>query len=418
LDPNFAAAYGKLGQTYSNCGQPDLGLEYTAKAFELRDRVSEPERLYLISHYYEYVTGELEKAIETYQLWKETYPRAWTPWNNLAFLYNRMGTYDKAIGEAQEAARLVPNHAKPYQVLALAYLKLNRFEEAKAICEQQISKGNEDPFVHAARYFLAFIQGDSTSMERQVEWAKGTTNENYLLSLQAGVAATLGKLQRARELNQKSVGLAQRRNIREAAGTTVAGEALTEAELGNSGLARERAAVALELAPRATRAQILSGEALAVCGRTDQALALADDLSKRFPQNTLLIEGAVPLIRASVEIERGNAQAAIALLQSAKPYEYGEGFLSLYLRGKAHLRARAGREAAAEFQKVLDHRGATWVWPVLYPLAQLGLARAYALAGDAAQSRKTYQDFLALWKDADPDIPILREAKAEYSKLN
>ena len=195
-------------------------------------------------------------------------------------------------------------------------------------------------------------------------------------------------------------------------------EAVTEAAVGNSRLARERAAAARALAPRGMFAQVLAGDALAISGQADQALALADDLGKRFPQNTMVNAVAVPTIRASVELERGDATAAIELLQSAKPYQYGEGMLSLYIRGQAHLRAGAGGEAAAEFQKILDHRGAAWFWPVVYPLAQLGLARANALAGDLARSRKAYQDFFALWKDADPDIPILQEAKAEYAKLN
>jgi len=183
-------------------------------------------------------------------------------------------------------------------------------------------------------------------------------------------------------------------------------------------LAREQAAAALAFAPRGIFTQLLAGVTLAISGQADQALALADDLGKRFPQNTMVNAVAVPIIRASVELERGNATAAIELLKSAKPYEYGEGFLSFYIRGNAHLRTGAGREAAAEFQKILDHRGVSWFWPVVYPLAQLGLARAHALAGDLAQSRKAYQDFFALWKDADPDIPILQQAKAEYAKLN
>jgi len=417
LDPNFASAYGRLGQVYSNLAQNELGREYTIKAFELRDRVSEPERLYLVSHYYEHVTGDLEKAIETYQLWKQTYPRDWTPWLNLAARYNRIGMYDKAIAEVQEAIRLNPNHAFNYQILAWAYLGLNRFDEAKAICEQQISKGSDDLGVHAFLYYIAVIQGDATSMERQVEWAKGKENNDHLLGAQAGVAAFFGKLQRARELNQQSAEWSQRRNFKEAAATTVGIEAVTEAALGNSRLARERAASALALAPRGIFAQTLAGYALAISGQADQALALADELGKRFPQNTMLNAVTVPLIRASVELERGNATAAIELLQSAKPYQYGEGLQSLYFRGQAHLCAGAGREAAAEFQKVLERRGATWFWPVVYPLAQLGLARAHALAGDLPQSRKAYQDFFALWKDADPDIPILQEAKAEYAKL-
>jgi tetratricopeptide (TPR) repeat protein len=421
LDPKFASAYGMLGSAYGTLGQTELGLEYTKKAFELRDRVSEPERFYLISHYYNTVTGDLEKAIETLQLWKQTYPRDWIPWHNLAGIYNGVGMYERAIGEAQEALRLAPNQAYNYLHLAGAYFGLNRFDEAKAISEQGISKGSENPGVHELLYYIAAFQGDAAGMERQVEWAKGTPNESDMLATQAGAAVYFGKLQRARQFNQQSAAASQRRNLKEAAGATVAVETLTEAELGNSRLARERAAAALALAPRGFIAQMLAGEALAISGQSDQALALAADFSNRFPQNTLVDSVFVPLIRASVEVERGNSQAAIELLQSAKPYEYGVGFVSLYVRGKAYLRARAGREAAAEFQKVLDHRGAAThvgLWPVEYPLAQLGLARAHALAGDLAQSRKAYQDFFALWKDADPDIPVLQEAKAEYAKLN
>src|SRR5215831_14669759 len=255
------------------------------------------------------------------------------------------------------------------------------------------------PGLHAFLYYIAVIQGDTAGMERQVKWAKGKPNE-YMLAAQAGAAAFFGKLQRARELNQQSAELSQRRNFKEAAGATVAVEAVTEATLGNSRLAREQAAAALALAPRGIFTQLLAGVTLAISGQADQALALADDLGKRFPQNTMVNAVAVPIIRASVELERGNATAAIELLKSAKPYEYGEGFLSFYIRGNAHLRTGAGREAAAEFQKILDHRGVSWFWPVVYPLAQLGLARASALAGDLGQSRKAYQDFFALWKDA------------------
>jgi len=420
LDPNFAMAYGMLGVVYSNCGQPELGVEYIKKAFELRERVSEPERLYLISHYHGYVTGDFEKGNETGRLWKQIYPRDWIPWSNLAMGYTHMGMYDKAIGEAQEALRLAPNQAYNYMILAWAYFGLNRFDEAKAISEEGISKGIEAPGVRPLLYCIAAIRGDAAGMQHQVEWTKGTPNEGHMLASQADAATYFGKLQRARHLNQQSAAVTQRRNLKESAGETLASEALTEAELGNPRLARERAAEALALAPRGFSAQMFAGEALATSGQSDQALALAADVSKRFPHNTLLNAVAVPLIRATVEVERGDSQAAIELLESAEPYEYGEGFLSLYIRGKAHLRAGAGREAVAEFQKVLDHRGAAWasLWPVVYPLAQLGLARAHVLAGDLDQSRRAYQDFFALWKDADPDIPILQQAKAEYAKLN
>jgi tetratricopeptide (TPR) repeat protein/predicted Ser/Thr protein kinase len=420
LDPNFAMAHARLGTIYSNVGQTELSIEHTKKAFELRDRVSEPERLYLISHYYDFATGELEKTIETYQIWKKTYPRDFVPLNNLALSYSRIGMFEKALSEAQEASRLEPNEVTPYFNLAGAYYGLNRFEEAKAICEQQISKGNDSAFFHVMLYSIAFIQGDSAAMGRQVERAKGKPGEDGMLGAQAGVATFSGKLQRARELNRQSAELAQRHHFTESAAASVALEALTEAEVGNSRQARERAAAALVLAPRGIGALTVAAEALALSGQADQALAIANDLSKRFPRNTLINAVALPIIRATVETERGNPKAAIELLQTARPYELGfdGGVLPTYFRGKAHLRAGAGREAAAEFQKVLDHRGVSAFNPFSYPLAQLGLARAHRLAGDLAQSRKAYQDFFALWKDADSDIPILQQARAEYAKLN
>ena len=419
LDPNFAMAYGMLGQAHSNLGQGELGAEYLKKAFELRDRVSESERFDLTSRYYLAVTQEFEKAIETLQLWKETYPRDVHAWISLSSVYRIFGLYEKAIGEAREATRLAPNHAFSSLNLVEGYLGLNRFEEAKTICEQQISKGNDSPYFHFCLYSIAFIEGDSAGIERQAEWAKGKPEDDRVLLGRAEAAAFSGKLQIARELSRQSVELAQRHDLKERAGLTEAVQAWTEAALGNFPQARERAAAALALAPHGTAVQIVSAHALAICGQAGQALALADDFSKRFPNSTLGNTVLVPPIRASVEIERGNPKAAIELLQAARPYDLGgeTAFASVYVRGQAFLRLEAGREAAIEFQTILDHRG---VVPVnfIYPLAQLGLARAYALAGDLAQSRKAYQDFFALWKDADPDIPVLQQAKVEYAKLN
>jgi tetratricopeptide (TPR) repeat protein len=419
LDPNFAMAHAQLGTSYGNLGQSELSIEHTEKAFELRDRVSESERLYLISHHYEFATGELEKAIETYQLWKQTYPRDFIPWNNLASSYSRIGMFEKAVGEAQEACRLEPNQVAPCFNIAAAFFGLNRFEEAKAICEQQTSKGSDSPFFNLMLYSIAFIQGDATGMERQLERLKGKPGEEQVLAAQAGVASFSGKMQKARELNRQFVELTQRHDLTETAARRVAAEALAEAAVGNSRQAREQAAVALGLAPRGIGARVLAAEALAVSGQPNQALELAHELELRYPRNTLLHELGVPLIRAMVEGDRGNLKAAIELLQATKPYELGfeSGMLPIYVRGRVHLRAGAGREAAAEFQKILDHRGVSGLTPI-YPLSQLGLARAHALAGDSAQSRKAYQDFLALWKDADPDLPVLQQAKAEYAKLS
>jgi len=423
LDPNFAMAYGTLATTYSNLGQSDLTIEYTAKAFALRDRVSEPEKFYLTSHYYEFVTGEADKAIEAYQLWKQTYPRDWTPWNNLALKYSEVGMYDKALPEGLEALRLNPDHSFPYVNAASPYQALNRFEEAKALAKKRLAVAPDFPALHFVLYQIAFAQGDSEGMQEQVRWSAGKPLEYFMNRLQAQAAAYAGRLQKSRQLYRQSLELAQRQHLVEPAGLTAALEALTEAEFGNAGRARERARDALGMA-RGISTYGLAGEALAFSGDFRQAQAVADELARRFPKDTLVQSLSIPVIRAAVEVERGDPRAVIESLHQVTPYEMGFGgprpvtghYSATYIRGLAYLRARQAREAAAEFQKILDHSGVAPVSP-LRALAVLGLARAQALAGDTPAARKSYQDFLALWKDADPDIPILREAKAECAKL-
>jgi serine/threonine protein kinase/tetratricopeptide (TPR) repeat protein len=423
LDPNFAMAYGTLATTYGNLGQSDLTIEYTAKAFALRDRVSEPEKFYLTSHYYEFVTGEADKAIEAYQLWKQTYPRDWTPWNNLALKYSEVGMYDKALPEGLEALRLNPDHSFPYINAASPYQALNRFEEAKALAKKRLAVAPDFPALHFVLYQIAFAQGDSEGMQEQVRWSAGKPLEYFMNRLQAEAAAHTGRLQKSRQLYRQSLELAQRQHLVEPAGLTAALEALTEAEFGNAGRARERARAALGMA-RGISTYGLAGEALAFSGDFRQAQAVADELVRRFPKDTLVQSLSIPVIRAAIQVERGDPRAAIESLRQVAPYEMGSGgprpvtgpYSPIYVRGLAYLRARQAREAAAEFQKIVDHPGVAPVSPVR-ALAVLGLARAYALAGDTTAARKSYQDFLALWKDADPDIPILREAKAEYAKL-
>jgi eukaryotic-like serine/threonine-protein kinase len=421
LDPNFALAYGTLGTIYGNLGQADPAIEYTAKAFALRDRVSEPEKFYLTSHYYEFVTGEADKAIEAYQLWKQTYPRDWTPWNNLALKYSEIGMYDKALPEGLEAMRLNPDHSFPYINTAFPYQALNRFEEAKTVAKKRLAMAPDFPVLHNLLYQIAFVQGDSAAMQEHVLWSAGKPSEYGMDRLQAEGAAHVGKLEKARQFYQRSIELAQHQHLVEPAGLTAALEALTEAQFGNVVRARERAREALGMVHSADSYGI-AGQALAFSGDFRQAQAAADELNRRFPKDTLIQSLSIPIIRGTVEIERGDPRAAIESLRQAAPYEmagprsYKVPYAAIYVRGLAYLRAKQGHEAAAEFQKILDHPG---VWPVspLRALAVLGLARAQALAGDTASARKAYQDFLALWKDADPDIPILRQAKAEYAKL-
>ncbi|MCH7986712.1 MAG: tetratricopeptide repeat protein, partial [Acidobacteria bacterium] len=420
LDPNFAVAYARLGAVYGNMGEWENAIEYKKKAFQLKDRVSEPEKLYITAHYYGTVTGEIDKEVETYQLWKRTYPRDWTPPNNLAVLYGDTGEHDKRIEEARAALRLEPNYPFPYANLGFGYLDLNRFAEAKAVFEDAVAQGRDDTVIHIGLYILAFLEMNQEAMQRQVDWAKGKPGEAVMLSLQAGAAEYSGKLQEAGKLQQRSMQLARRLGRVENAARTAAFQALTEASLGNYQNARRQAEAALAIAP-ASNVQKIAALALAWAGDVARAQALADDLGQRFPTDTLLNARALPTIRAAIEIQRGNPARAVELLETASLYELGGGpgnlgRASIYIRGQAYLRLGKGDEAALEFQKILDHPGLAALGP-LRPFAHLGLARAHALAGDTAGARRAYQDFLALWKDADPDIPILQEAKAEYAQL-
>ncbi len=416
LDPNFALAYARLGTVYGNQGERELAAQYRTKAFELRDRVSERERFYISAHYYSSVTGEIDKARETYELWKQTYPRDTVPHNNLAVYYESIGRYEKALAEAQEALRLDPNEPLHYLHVALSYLGLNRIAEAKAIAERQVAQLGESPNPHFTLYNAAFLQGDAAGMQKHAAALRGKPQEDQMLSLRAANAAYFGRMREARELYRQSVELSQRRVFKERAAFTAALEAVTEAEFGNASRARERATAALAMA-RGPGVEGGTARALALAGDIRQAQVLADDLGKRFPLDTLLNAVQVPMIRASIEIERANPARAIELLAAAAPYEFGLGGLgATYLRGRAYLRAGKGNEAAAEFQKLLDHRGINPTAPA-HALAHLGLARAYALAGDTSKARKAYQDFLALWKDADPDLPVLAKSRAEYARL-
>jgi len=423
LDPNFAMAYATLGTIYNNIGERDRSIEYRKKAFELRERVSERERFYITTWYYSRVTGELEKAIRAYELWKDTYPRDLAALDNLAVHVAALGQFERQLQLAQEALQLDPDSQFTYNAVASAFFNLNRFEEVKAIRERQIARGLDTIDAHIDLYMIAFLEGDAAAIERHTAWATGKPGEEEMLFVQALAGASSGKLAKARQLFQQSEDVALRGHFKEQAATTQAVEGEIEVEFGNFRQARERADQALA-ASRAMAVQSLAAYVLARSGESSKAQALADDLARRFPMDTLMNALSLPLIRVAVEIQRGNHRQAIELLQAARPYDLapgqlgpgGAGNLAIYLRGEAYWRAKMPNEAAAEFQRILDHRGVAPLSPN-YALAHLGLGRAYALQNDATKARKAYQDFLALWKDADADIPILQEAKAEYAKL-
>ena len=415
MDPNFARAYAAMSSMYYNSRQYDLAAESSRKAYELRDRVGEYERLYITQVYYDNVTGELEKYLETCELWKRTYPRDGAPHNNLAVKYNDLGQFDKAAEEAREAIRLNPNSASGHSLLATSFVGLNRFDEAREIIAQALSHKLENLRMHQNLYRIAFVQGDAAAMKREVEWANGKPEEYAAQSWQADSAAFSGQLQKAKGFSASALELAQRHDLKEVAGQIAAAAALRDAQFGDCGKVKEQAAKALDIS-HGQLTLALAANALAVCGESGQTKSLIDELGKRFPADTLLNQVRIPLIQAYLEMQRGNPAQALQLLETTRPQGRYLLFPTAYLRGQSYLNLKKGNEAAAEFQTILDHRG----WSALsyfYPLAQVGIARAAVLQGDTAKARKAYQDFFASWKDADADVALLIEAKKEYAKL-
>jgi predicted Zn-dependent protease/predicted Ser/Thr protein kinase len=425
LDPNFAMAYASLGTSYGNLGETSLGAENTRKAYELRERVSEREKFYIESHYYSIVTGDLEKARRTYELWAQTYPRDWLPPDNLGGIYRILGQYDKRLAENRETLRLDPTSAWSYAYLVYPYLNLNRLEEARATAEEAQAKQLDSPLLRIGLYQLAFLQNDPVGMAQQVTWAAGKSGvEDVLLAREAETAAYSGRLGEARDFSRRAVASAERAAEKEKAASYEADAALREAVFGNAAAGRQRAAAALGLST-GRDVKYAAALALAMAGDAARAQALAEDLAKRFPEDTLVQFNYLPTLYAQLALSRNDAAKAIEALQAAAPYELGDPteaftFLSLYpvyVRGEAYL---AGHQetgaAAAEFQKILDHRGVVFNEPI-GALARVSLGRAYAMTGDTAKAKSAYQDFLTLWKDADPDTPILKQAKAEYAKL-
>jgi len=414
LDPNFAMAYATLGVAYSNQSDRARASQYLQKAFELKDRASERERLYISAHYYEMVTGEQQRATEVYESWKETYPRDSTPRDNLSNSYNQFGQFEKALSNANESLRINPKDVFAYQNAVGAYEKLDRYDEAKAVAEQASAQNADSLGIHEALYEIAFIRGDAAAMQRQLAWAAGNPMGQLMLLSQAMADYVMGRVHRARETLARATALAEQHGFKSLATGVRAATSVEEAALGNLQAARSGAEQALASSPDRD-ARISAAVGLALAGDASRAEKLSDDMARDFPRDSLLNNLVLPTTRAIVELQRKNPTRAIALLESAKPYGVSD-FGSIYVRGEAYLQERDGAKAAAEFQKILDHRGVSPL-DVAYPLARLGLGRALALQGQTAQARTTYQDFLAFWKDADPDLPVLKQAQEEYAKL-
>jgi eukaryotic-like serine/threonine-protein kinase len=424
LDPNFAMAYALLGTTFHNLGEKNLAAENTRKAYELRTRVSEWEKFYIESHYYAFVTGDLEKAREVYELWAQIYPREPVPPTNLGVIYQTVGQHDKSLAQFREALRLSPADSLNFGNLVLAYLHLNRLDEARTAANEALAKNLDSADLRVNLYELAFLKRDLPGMAQQVSWSAGKPGkENLMLYLEAGTAAYAGKLTAARELSRQATTSAAGAGEKEMAAGCDSAAALWEALYGYPLEARHR--VASTLAQSNGRdAQFVAAFALALIGDSARAESLGDDLQKRFPEDTIVRFNYLPTLRAQLALAvPNNGAKAVAALATTSPYEIGlpggstfwTSLYPVYVRGEAFLSAQRGTQAAAEFQKILDWPGIVVNEPIA-ALAHLGLGRSYALAGDIPKSQAAYQDFLGLWKDADSDIPILVAAKAEYAR--
>jgi DNA-binding winged helix-turn-helix (wHTH) protein/Flp pilus assembly protein TadD len=420
LDPQFASAYVSLGTVYGNLEQPSLAAASVSKAYELRERASERERFYILAHYYRDVTGELEKAIPVYAQWKEEYPSDPTPRTNLGNIYLSMGDYEKGLSQHLDALRVEPNGVLIYENISLIYYDMNRFDEAAAMVHAALARKMDDANLHQMLLQIAFLRGDSATVEREMAWGMGKPGvEDMFLAAQADIEASKGHIAKAREFTRRATDSALRSGSKETAAFWQGQGASREADVGNIEEAVRETATAMALAPN-VNTQILAAMTLAHAGKIDRATAIVDQLDHDHPSDTMVQCYWLPSIRAVIQLNRGDLVGAMHSLQSTVPYELSarEPISTLYpihVRGQALLLSHQGPAAVAEFQKVLSHRPLTsFIW---ISLVNLQLGRAYALSKETSKARSAYQDFFTLWKDADPDVPVLKQAKAEYAKL-
>ncbi len=418
LDPTFALAYRALGSVYGNLYQTDRMRLNISKAYELREKVSERERFFIESTYYWMGTGELEKAIAVDELWRQSYPRDYSLYVHLGVIYTRLGNLEKALEEARESVRLEPNSGINYTNLCFGYINLNQLDDAEAVVKQAEERKLESEELHRAPYLFAFFKGDTALMALVVSTATGKpTMEDVLLDAQANTEAWHGRLKDARQLTRRAMSSAEQNDATERAAWYEARTALGEVESGMREEARSDAYAAIKLA---SNRDVLARVTLALALARDTAAAekLAAELDRTFPLDTLVQRYWLPAISAAVALQHKDPKRAVELLRVTGPIELGDHgeFSPIYLRGEAYLMLRDGNAAAAEFQKFIDHRGRAGNFP-WGALARLQVARACALSGDKTKAKIAYQDFLTLWKDADPDIPILKQAKSEYAKL-
>lgn len=420
LDPDFPLPYGALAAIYGNIRQPTQAVSYASKAYALRGRASERESLQLAGIYY-LETGDLQKEIENYKVWQGKYPRDSVARNNLGNDYAQMGRLEEGLAEYQQALQLTPSVITYTNVLGME-ISLNRFDAAQATLDEAFARGLDGRYLHQNQYWLAFLRGNASQMKAQVAWAMGKPgDEDTLLSMDSDTEAYYGRVERARRLTQQSVDSAIHAGYPETAALWQVNAALREAEWGDFPAARAGVDEALKLS-QGRDVKLIAAFTLARSGDTQRVRSLVQELKRDYPADSLLRLYWLSCIDAAVALDPGDAQQALADLKTAQPYELGGAntFINYlypaYLRGQAYLLAHDGVAAAAEFRKLPEHSGVVTNF-VTGALAHLELGRAYALAGDSTQAKAAYQDFFSLWKDADPRIPVLLQARAEYAKL-
>jgi eukaryotic-like serine/threonine-protein kinase len=406
LDRNFAMAYYLTGVDYEVAGDMGRSREYAKQAFRLVDGVSDFERAKIVPYYYR-ATGEVDKEIDSYQLSIRTFPRSWDFHNQLGLIYVDLGQYEEGLKEGQDAARLEPRIEPPYRRQLDALISLDRLAEARQLAQKLREQGVDGPRIHQRFLEMAYVEGDQADIVRETQWFAGKREEYLGFGLQAADRNLHGRRAESHKLYQRAAETALRQGLREAASEFEEADARADALAGNCQTTHRLGRPAL---------------ALALCGDTAGAEKLAVETSKLFPNGTIWNSVQFPEIRAALAMKRDPARS-VELLASAAPYE--RSYLeAAYLRGLAYLRLRKGAEAAAEFQKIVGHKGASWgatwvhpYWGQYYSLSYLGMARGLALAGDTVKAKKTFEDFLELWKDADSDLAILQDARAEYARL-
>lgn len=417
LDPNFAMGYARIGVHYFNQEQIETSKQFIQKAYDLRERVSERERLYISEKYFNYVTGEFDKAVETLQTWSKLYPDDFVPHNNLSINYKLLGRHEDALRESLEAVRLSPTNTSARTNVVSNFIALGRFDEAEQALAELRKLNPEQPIVHGTAAFLAFLRGDQPVVDREMEWAKGKPEEADFTATRAAAAMYFGKLRESEQFAKRAVELLKQQNRNENASNVLLNVASNLAIVGRCQQAKDKVTEAMTLS-RGDFGLASAAMLYAACGDTSRAQSMLDAARTVAPKNFFLTSIIMPMLRAEIERNRGNTAEAIQLLESLRNYDLGRatGLTNNYSRGLLYLQQRRANEAAAEFTKIKESRGIDEFSP-FHALAHVGLARAAVLNGDTAGARKAYQDFFGFWKDADADLPVLVEARKEYEQL-